>query len=138
MGLIGPAGRLARAATHQSLRLAGMTVGLTVYATEHAAGRAGRSAGAVGQAVTKQVSRLVPTAIPRLVIAGQELVTPGEAMSRMGQIFASVAGELTDAGPRRSGDGYGAGTVAPTWRFAGWRAQRPIRSAARLPRPWDC
>jgi cation-transporting P-type ATPase I len=101
VGMIGSVGRLAMAATEQSLRLASTGVGVTRYVTEHAAGRTGRTAGAVCHAVSEQVGLVASAALPRVVTTWRLPVIPGEATLRFGQIFTAVAGELSDAGRHR-------------------------------------
>src|SRR5947207_6199307 len=99
--MIGSVGRLAMAAAVQSLRIGGTSAGLAMDATEHAARQVGCTAGTVGRAVTGQAGLVASAVIPRAVTAWQVPVRPGGAALRIGQMFAAVAGELTDAGPRR-------------------------------------
>jgi cation-transporting P-type ATPase I len=101
VGIIGSVGRLAVAATEQSLRLAGTSAEVATSATEHAARQAGRTAGAVRNIVTEQVSLLASAALPRVVTTWQPPVTPSGAARRIRQVITAVAGELADAGPHR-------------------------------------
>jgi cation-transporting P-type ATPase I len=101
VGMVGAVGRLAVAATGQSMRLAGTGVGVAMDAAEDVARRVGRTAGAGRHALTEQVRGVVSAGLPRVVTKWQIPVALGEVTLQIGEILTAVTGELIDAGPHR-------------------------------------